>query len=186
MAGRKRVSVPTMAVRWYVSPQAVHDLIKRGKLSPPGPDGLLDFELACAEYEAHVRPRADADAAVPAGTDAEADAALVSTSPSYRDARARLAYIQAERAAMELRRDSGRLMVRTDVEACTRDMATIYRTGVEDFANRLPSQLAALGADEARIRALLADEGERLLRSIADRFAELQRQQPAPDEALPS
>jgi hypothetical protein len=176
MARRKRVSAAALAVRWYITPQAVHDLVKRGKLTPPGPDGLFDFELALAEYETNVQPRAnDRDPATPPaepGDDADG-AAVAAVSPSYRDAKSRIALAQALRLEMELRRDAGELLVAAEAKDFLRDAVTVFRVEAEQLPSRLPAQIAALGADEARIQALLTERVEDLLHGIDRRIAEL-------------
>lgn len=122
-------------------------------------DGLVDFEASLARIKA---TSGAPERAAPAVQGVE-----------FAKAQDRERFYSAELKRLEYEREVGRLIVRADVEAVVADMATVYRSGVESLSDRLPAQIAALGADESRIRALLADEGEQLLRRVADRFSRL-------------
>lgn len=128
-------------------------------------DGLVDFEASMARIKA---TSAAPERAAPAvqGVD-------------FARAQDRERFYSAELKRLEYEREVGRLVVRSDVEAVVAGMAAVYRAGIEAMADRLPAQIAALGADEPRIRALLSAEGEQLLRRVADRFSRLQANQGA-------
>lgn len=60
-----------------------------------------------------------------------------------------------------------------EVASAVDDAAAIIRTTVEAWRDRMPPQLAALGADEQRIGSFLAAECEHLLQRLAEKFATL-------------
>lgn len=89
----------------------------------------------------------------------------------YASAQERERHYSAELKRLELERETRKVLPADDVFSATADAAAIVRSGVEAWRDRLPSQLAAIGGDEARIAALLAAECEALLQQLADRFA---------------
>jgi hypothetical protein len=100
-----------------------------------------------------------------AGDEAEGDL-------SVRRAKTRAAI--EEEALFKIRRENavaaGQLLSAADVEAAVADAATTLRNRLETLADVLAPQVASV-PDEARCRAIIADQVEHLLAELARQFA---------------
>lgn len=96
--------------------------------------------------------------------------------PVVRIDRDRKEFYDAENARLDLEQRTGKLMVRADVLAVVADVAVTLRSRLETWPHRLAPQLAALGGDEAAIRAVLAEHVQTALASMSDRFNRLAAQ----------
>lgn len=92
---------------------------------------------------------------------------------AYSGAQERERHYSAELKRLEFERELGRLRDADEVAAVLNDAAAVFRAGVEAWSHTLAPMVAALGGDEARIAALLAEEGDDLLRRVSKRFAAL-------------
>lgn len=92
---------------------------------------------------------------------------------AYSTSQDRERFYSAELKRLELERETKKVLEAADVAAVVADAGAIFRAGVEAWRDRLPPQLAALGADEQRIAAMMADECEQLLRRVSERFGAL-------------
>jgi hypothetical protein len=128
-------------------------------------DGLVDFEASLAR--------------IAQTTGAPERAAPAVQGKPYSDAQDRERFYSAELKKLELERETKRVLDAADVDSVVTDAGAIFRAGVEAWRDRLPPQLAALGGDEQRIAAMMADECEQLLRRVSDRFASLASQESA-------
>jgi hypothetical protein len=90
-------------------------------------------------------------------------------------------FYSAQLRRLEFERQVGTVRGADDVLSVIDDAAAIFRAGVESWAATLPAQMVALAGDEARMRAFLEAECERLLRRVSESFASLgQPEAPAP------
>jgi len=122
-------------------------------------DGLVDFEASLQRIK---------------GTSGAPErAAPVVQGISFRDNQDRERFYSAELKRLELERETRRLRLASDVDSAAADVGTLVRAGIEAWRDRMPPQLAALGADEARIAAFLRSECEQLLRRLSDKLATL-------------
>lgn len=87
----------------------------------------------------------------------------------YSDARAQKEHYLALAAKRDYEERLGQLLRADDVLAAVRNAATILRGGMESLADTLAPQLAVV-SDEARVRAILAENIEQLLESTSHRF----------------
>ncbi|MCX8003436.1 MAG: hypothetical protein N2688_00520 [Burkholderiaceae bacterium] len=129
-------------------------------------DGLVDFEASLERIRQT--------------TQALERAAPAVQGVQFADARSAREYYEAELKRLEYEAAVGKLLRTDDVDDAVADVSATYRAGIEALVERLPAQIVALGGDEARIRALLRDEGEHLLRRVSERLARLAREDPAP------
>lgn len=90
------------------------------------------------------------------------------TQYSYQDAKAKREHWAAEREHAQWRKEAGELMERGEVVAAFADAGATLRSKLEAWAAVLPPQLA--GRDEAAIRATMADQVERLLHDLVEKF----------------
>lgn len=93
--------------------------------------------------------------------------------PDYRDSQDRERFYSAELKRLELETQTKKLRDAAEVAAVVEEAGALLRGTVEAWRDRMPPQLAALGADELRIAAFLRSECEHLLRRISDKFAAL-------------
>lgn len=77
--------------------------------------------------------------------------------PPLRAHRDRKEFYDAENARIDLEERLGKLMSAVEVLDAVADAAAMFAGQLEVLPDRLAPQIAALGADEGRIRALLAD-----------------------------
>lgn len=120
-------------------------------------DGLVDVAASLAKIQE--------------GTGAPERASAPAVSPSTRSDRDRQAFYDAEKSRLDLEERVGRLLDRDQVLSSMADAAVTLRTSLETWPDRLAPQIAALGGDEARIRAYLADHVETALTEISHQFA---------------
>lgn len=106
-----------------------------------------------------------------ASTEAPERAAPAVQGRAYTEAQDREKFYTAELKRLEYEREIGKLREASEMLSVLDDAAAVFRTGVESWAARMPAQLAACGGDEQRIAALLASEGEQLLRRVAEKFS---------------
>ena len=90
---------------------------------------------------------------------------------AYSDSQDRERYYSAELKRLELERETKKLRQADEVASAVDDAGALIRTTVEGWRDRLPPQLAALGADEYRIAAFMAAECEHLLKRMSEKFA---------------
>lgn len=106
-------------------------------------------------------------------TGAPERASAPAVSPQYRGDRDRKEFYDAENARLDLEERVGGLLQRGDVLAVTAEAAVLMRQRLEGWRDRLAPQLAALGGNEQRIRALLHDQVHQLLQDMSRRFERL-------------
>jgi transcriptional regulator with XRE-family HTH domain len=92
-------------------------------------------------------------------------------SPAGRSDRDRQAFYDAEKSRLDLEERVRRLRDAAEQDAALADAAVVFRTALETWPERLTPDLAAMGGDEARIQAFLADEVEAVLGELSRRFA---------------
>lgn len=160
------VSVAEFARMVDRSRQSIHELIKRGKLTVI--NGRIYPELGKVEFANNVRPRTS-----PLRDEPAVGAAGPTTAPTYSSARAREVTARASLAELDLAKQQREVLVASEVYGAINDATVVFRAGVEAFRDRMPSQLAALGADEALITACLAEECARLIQTLSKDFARL-------------
>lgn len=85
---------------------------------------------------------------------------------SYQNSKAKREHYAAEREHMAFRKEAGELMEASLVVSAFADAGAVVRTRVESWQSNVAPRLVGLG--EAAIRAVLADEGEALLRDMVD------------------
>jgi hypothetical protein len=122
-------------------------------------DGLVDFAASLAR--------------IGQTTGAPERAAPAVQGITYSTSQERERFYSAELKRLELERETKKVLEASDVASVVADAGAIFRAGVEAWRDRLPPQLAALGADEQRIAAMMADECEQLLRRVSERFEAL-------------
>ena len=83
---------------------------------------------------------------------------------SYQNSKAKREHYAAEREHMLYRKEAGELMEASLVVSAFADAGAVVRTRVESWQSNVAPRL--VGLDEAAIRAVLADEGEALLRDM--------------------
>lgn len=88
----------------------------------------------------------------------------------YQDAADRDKWYAAELKRLEYERAVGALLETPDVLAVIADVSTTVRVRFEQWPDRLAPQIAALGADEHRIRALLAEQVQAAFEEMARGF----------------
>lgn len=115
-------------------------------------EGLVDFAASLERIQAT--------------TGAPERASPPAQTSGYQAAMTRKALADAEMREMELARKQRKLLPADEVHAVVDDCAATIRTTLEGWAARLPAQLAACGADEARIHACMAYECDALLRRM--------------------
>ena len=98
-----------------------------------------------------------------AGTD-EGDDEGSGAGYSYQNSKAKREHYAAEREHMLYRKEAGELMEASLVVSAFADAGAVVRTRVESWQSNVAPRL--VGLDEAAIRAVLADEGEALLRDM--------------------
>lgn len=106
----------------------------------------------------HVAP-----AGAPAAAD-DADEDGAGMGYSYQNSKAKREHYAAEREHMLYRKEAGELMEASLVVSAFADAGAVVRTRVESWQSNVAPRL--VGLDEAAIRAVLADEGEALLRDM--------------------
>lgn len=82
----------------------------------------------------------------------------------YQNSKAKREHYAAEREHMAFRKEAGELMEASLVVSAFADAGAVVRTRVESWQSNVAPRLVGLG--EAAIRAVLADEGEALLRDM--------------------
>lgn len=92
---------------------------------------------------------------------------------AYSDSQDRERFYNAELKRLELERETRKLRESAEVVSAVDDAAALIRSTVEAWRDRMPPQLAALGADEQRIASFLAAECEHLLQRMAEKFGAL-------------
>ena len=120
-------------------------------------DGLVDFAASLERIKAT--------------SGAPERAAPEVQGPAYAGAQDRERHYSAELKRLEWERETRRVLLADEVYSAVRDAGAMLRAGIEAWRDRLPPQLAAIGADEGRIASLLAAECEQLLQRLSDRFA---------------
>lgn len=98
----------------------------------------------------------------------EQDARHEGRSYDFQTAKAKREHWAAEREHASWRKEAGELMEKTEVVASFADAGATLRSRLEAWMGTLPPQL--VGRDENAIRATLADQVERLLLDLADKF----------------
>jgi hypothetical protein len=93
---------------------------------------------------------------------------------SYAEAKAKREHWAAEREHAAWRKEAGELMERGEVVDAFADAGATMRGKLESWAAVLPPQL--VGRDEAAIRATLADQVERLLHDLVEKFNKAARE----------
>lgn len=106
-------------------------------------------------------------------------ASAPAVSPSTRTDRDRQAFYDAEKSRLDLEERTGKLLQADDVLGALADAAVTFRSAVEAWPERLAPPIAALGGDEARIRAFLADHVEQVFHELSQRFAAMAQRAPA-------
>lgn len=106
-------------------------------------------------------------------TGAPERAAPVVQGKPYSDSQDRERFYNAELKRLELERETRKLRESSEVASAVDDAAALIRATVEAWRDRMPPQLAALGADEQRIGSFLAAECEHLLQRLAEKFGAL-------------
>lgn len=96
-------------------------------------------------------------ARIQATTERVEQASPPATPPAVRVDRDRKEFYDAENARLDLEERLGKLMPAAQVLEAVADAGAIFAAQLEALPERLGPQLAALGGDEARIRAALAD-----------------------------
>ena len=89
----------------------------------------------------------------------------------YQDAKAKREHWAAEREHAAYRKEAGELMERSAVVAAFADAGSTLRSRLEAWSVQLPPQLA--GLDEPAVRALIAEQVERVLHDLVERFARM-------------
>ncbi len=98
----------------------------------------------------------------------EQDARQGGRSYDFQTAKAKREHWAAEREHAAWRKEAGELMEKPEVVASFADAGATLRGRLESWTATLPPQL--VGRDENAIRATLADQVERLLLDLADKF----------------
>lgn len=93
--------------------------------------------------------------------------------PQFKDAADREKYYAAELKRLEYERVVRELMPVDEVHAAVDSLAVEFRAAIESLEQRLLPHLEAIGADGARVRALLSDETEQILASLSRRLEQL-------------
>jgi hypothetical protein len=122
-------------------------------------DGLVDFTASLQRIKA--------------STGAPERAAAVVQGKPYSDSQDRERFYNAELKRLELERETKKLRAADEVASAVDDAGALIRSTVQAWRDRLPPQLAALGADETRIAAFMALECDHLLRRMSEKFAAL-------------
>lgn len=112
-------------------------------------------------------------ARIAATTGAPERASPPAVQPQFRADRDRKEFYDAENARLDLEARTGKLLNKADVLSVVADAAVGLRARLESWPPRLAPQIAALGGNEARISALLADHIETALGDLSQRFAKL-------------
>ena len=168
------ITLAAFADRVGRSRQAISELARRGKLTTFGSPPRLHLGLALVEYE-KIRPQART-----APTKATAPApAMPDGVPAYSTSRAAREQYAAERERLALQREARELLPAAEIDAAVAEATTVCRTQLEGLPHRLAPRLAALGADEAQARALLAEGVEDALHGLCARLAGLASEVPA-------
>lgn len=95
----------------------------------------------------------------------------------YSDSQDRERFYSAELKRLELEKETKKLRSADEVASAIDDAGTLIRTTVEGWRDRLPPQLAALGADEGRIAAFMRSECDHLLKRLSEKFAAMAAEQ---------
>lgn len=165
------------------SPSYINELEKNGR-AVRAPDGKLWLKAeSLAAYRAGRDPSkqgvADRHAAARAASEPpqHPDDAGSQNEPgtgsyyNFQDSKAKREYYAAEREQDAFRKEAGQLMDRGAVIAAFAQAGTTLRARLETWQTTLPPQLA--GRDEAAIRAVLADQVERMLLDLVDTFGRM-------------
>lgn len=113
---------------------------------------------------------------IQATTNATDRASAPAVPPAVRVDRDRKEFYDAENARLDLEERTGRLLAAQDVVGTLADAAAMIRATLEAWPDDLAPDLAALGGDEARIRAHLLNATEVILTELATRFGKLASQ----------
>jgi hypothetical protein len=120
------------------------------------PEGLVDVAQSIARIKAST------------GADARASTAVMGE--HYADAKDRNEHYTAELARLKFEEQIGALRSTAEVAAVVADVITRLRGQLEAWPDRLAPELAALGGDEGRVRAALADHIHSALTELAHGF----------------
>lgn len=93
----------------------------------------------------------------------------------YQGSKAKREHWAAEREHANFRKDAGELMERSAVVAAFADAGATLRGKLEAWQAMLPPQL--VGSDESAIRTTLADQTERLLLDLVEKFGRMAAQE---------
>lgn len=97
----------------------------------------------------------------------------------YSDSQDRERFYNAELKRLELERETKRLRLADEVSSAATDAGALVRATIEAWRDRLPPQIAALGADEHRIGSFMAAECEHLLKRLSEKLAALAAEEEA-------
>lgn len=136
-------------------------LKQQGRLVMRG--DLVDIERSLERIKATTTASSRADPAV--------------MGPAFGDAKDRNEHYTAELARLKFEREIGALCEWSDVERVVADVAARLRAGLETLAERMAPEIATLGGDEARIRAVIADHHHAALAEMARGFAAMAAKQ---------
>lgn len=114
-------------------------------------------------------------ARIAATTGAPERASPPAVQPQFRADRDRKEFYDAEHSRLDLEARTGKLLNRADVISVVSNAAVGLRAALESWPPRLAPQIAALGGNEARIMALLADHIETALTDMSQRLAKLDK-----------
>jgi hypothetical protein len=118
-------------------------------------------------------------ARIQATTNAPERASEPAIAPQTRTDRDRQAFYDAESSRLDLEERTRKLINRDEVLAALADAVITLRTRFEAWPDRLSPQIAALNADEARIRSLLSDQVEGAFSELSRNFGAIAKG-PAP------
>ena len=172
-----------LAERLGFKPHYGHQLVKDGRfvLAPDGKRVLVAESLAryqatkdpskqgVADWHVKARQGGGGDSDKPPAT----HAGEFDDVPMYdfHNAKAKREHWAAEREHALWRKEAGELMERSEVVAMMADAGATIRGKLEAWSAALPPQLT--GRDEAAIRATIADQVERLLSDLVEKFQKM-------------
>ena len=140
---------------------------------------LVDQRASDLLWSGLTRPKADAPRPPStADTDASADLDL-GEAADYHSSKARIARADAELRELQLSRERGVVIARADVRKDLTDAAAIILAAMQGIPDRL-APLLVNQSDQARIRAIIADEIEQTLARISDALAGVLARSPEP------
>lgn len=137
------------------SPSYVTKLKQEGRLVFT-PDGKVDVQASLLRIQQ--------------GTGAPERASAPAVSSALQDLQAQEKRLDIQRKTREEQQAIGELLDATAVLDAVNDAGALFRSQLEAWPERLSPQIAALGSDEGRIRALLADHVEAALNEFVTRL----------------